>query len=269
MKRLFPLLMVLLLLIGCTSQAPAQSGQPQAETDPSGTPVPREPAPETTEDPPAKENTVVLTFSSFDGGGYEYSVSADDPEILSWTVQKDYGLINDEPETGGTFDVSITFTGRKPGTTQVAVYGRSPILENDDSVYSAVVDDELRVTLTPVTMISTLFLYRSGDVDYNTYSITMEQDGYYVSVNDEASHPIDADAVEALGRIVAENDVAAWDGFEESGQYDPDGESFRLEIQLTDGTYIMAQGENVYPENYHPVIDDMQKILDDASGVPN
>ena len=37
----------------------------------------------------------VLSFSSFDGGGHEYSVEIEDPEILTYTSKRDYGARGD------------------------------------------------------------------------------------------------------------------------------------------------------------------------------
>ena len=51
----------------------------------------------------------------------------------------------------------FTFTGLKPGSTTVNIYGRSPIIENDDASYTAVVDEDLNVTLRAERAISTFF----------------------------------------------------------------------------------------------------------------
>ena len=132
----------------------------------------------------SKGEKAVVEFSSFDGGGHEYSVEIEDPTILSCTGKRDYGPPRDEPEDGSPFRMIFTFTGLKPGTTTVSVYGRSPIMENDDSIYTAVVDEDLNVTLEPVRMISTFFMSRNADIFYNTYRVSHWEDGYHVSVND-------------------------------------------------------------------------------------
>lgn len=53
----------------------------------------------------------VLFFSSFDGGGHEYSVEIEDPEILTYTSKRDYGAEQDELETGSPYWMIFTFTG--------------------------------------------------------------------------------------------------------------------------------------------------------------
>ena len=207
--------------------------------------------------------TAVLSFSSFDGGGHEYTVEIEDPTIVTVTSRRDYGD-RDELEEGSPYNEIFTFTGRKPGTTTVMVYGRSPIIENDDAVYTAIVDDALNVTLKPERKISTFYLYRNGEIKYDSYHITLWQDGYHVSVNDGDDQHIDTESVETLMRIVDEYDLEQWDGFSESESFVLDGEGFWLEIQLTDGTSILARGDNAFPKNYFPAIGLIQEALDNA-----
>ena len=218
----------------------------------------------------SKGEKAVVEFSSFDGGGHEYSVEIEDPSVLSCTEERDYGPPRDEPEDGSPFRMIFTFTGLKPGSTTVSVYGRSPIMENDDSIYTAVVDEDLNVTLEPVRMVSTFFMSRNADIFYNTYRVSHWEDGYRVSVNDGDELYIDAESVDALVDVIDKYDVEKWDGFSESKRHVLDGESFWLEVGLTDGTSIRAQGENVFPENYGAAISEMQEILDNAevSGEP-
>ena len=218
----------------------------------------------------SKGEKAVVEFSSFDGGGHEYSVEIEDPSVLSCTEERDYGPPRDEPEDGSPFRMIFTFTGLKPGCTTVSVYGRSPIMENDDSIYTAVVDEDLNVTLEPVRMVSSFFMSRNADIFYNTYRVSHWEDGYRVSVNDGDELYIDAESVDALVDVIDKYDVEKWDGFSESKRHVLDGESFWLEVGLTDGTSIRAQGENVFPENYGAAISEMQEILDNAevSGEP-
>ena len=115
----------------------------------------------------------------------------------------------------------FTFTGLKPGTTTVSVYGRSPIIENNDSIYTAVVDENLNVTLKSVRKISTFFMYRDADIDYNTYSVSYGQDGYHVSVNYEEEQKIDEESVDALIAVIDEYGVERWNGFSESERHGP------------------------------------------------
>ena len=101
------------------------------------------------------------------------SVEIEDPEILTYTSKRDYGAERDELETGSPYWMIFTFTGVEAGTTTVSVYGRSPIIENNDSIYTAVVDENLNVTLKSVRKISTFFMYRDADIDYNTHILSL------------------------------------------------------------------------------------------------
>ena len=209
--------------------------------------------------------TAELSFSSFDGGGFEYTVMVEDPSILSFSTKRDYGEDHDELECGSPYEVIFTFTGLKPGTTTVTVNGRSPIIEFiDDAIYTAVVDDALYVTLLSVRQIADFHLYRNGEIYYDSYHISHWEDGYHVSVNDKADQHIDTASVDALMQVIDEFDLSQWDGFDKTNEYVLDGEGFWLEIRLTDGTSIEARGENAFPENYFPAISAIQEILDKA-----
>lgn len=207
--------------------------------------------------------TAELIFSSFDGGGHEYTAEIEDPSILACTYVRDYGE-RDGLEDGSPYRIIFTFTGLKPGATTVNVYGRSPVIDNDDSSYTAVVDEEHNVSLHAERAISTFFLCRNGEIHYDSCRITREQDGYHVSVNDGEEQNIDRETVDTLLQIIDEYDVAQWDGFSESVDYVLDGEGFWLEIRLTDGTSIRARGDNAFPENYFPAMSLMQDTLDNA-----
>ena len=100
-------------------------------------------------DPP--EGAAVLSFHSFDGGGPEYGAVIEDPSVVSCSIAHEYSDPDHEMLDGAAFTVLLTFTGLKPGETTVTVSARSPIADNFDSVYSAVVDEDLRVTLTELS----------------------------------------------------------------------------------------------------------------------
>ena len=95
---------------------------------------------------PEGENAT-LTFDSFDGGGPEYSVEIEDENILDCYSVKDYGSESGEVIDGASCRVIITFEGKEPGETDLTVSARSPIADNFDSKYHAVVDSELNVSL--------------------------------------------------------------------------------------------------------------------------
>jgi len=209
-----------------------------------------------------------LVFSSFDGGGHEYTAVVEDPAILAVSSARDYGSLGNEPIDGAAYDMVFTVTGLQPGQTVLSVYGRSPIMENEDAVYAATVDEGLNVTLTPVRAISTFYLYRSASMYSPVWHITLEPDGYRVSIDEGPEQRISADAMRALMDVIGDYDLAAWDGFSESKQHVLDGETFRLEIRLTDGTFIQAQGENAFPPRYAQAMGEVQRILNAAERTP-
>ncbi len=90
----------------------------------------------------------VLTLDSFDGGGPEYSVTVEDPTIVTFDCAREYGNPDHEELDGASYTVRFTFIGLKPGTTTAVLSARSPIADNYDAVYDVAVDESLRVTLT-------------------------------------------------------------------------------------------------------------------------
>ena len=98
-------------------------------------------------EPEPEKQLTTLVFDSFDGGGPEYEISLDDPEIVSYTMKKKYYSDEHEQLTGAGYDVIFTFTGIKPGNTVMTVSAFSPIAPEPDRVYSVVVDEELNVKI--------------------------------------------------------------------------------------------------------------------------
>ena len=54
--------------------------------------------------------------------------------------------------------------------------------------------------------------------------------------------------------------VPSWNGFSKSDPNVLDGESFSLDIELSDGRKIYAHGCNAYPKNYH----EFMELIDEA-----
>ena len=207
-----------------------------------------------------KEDEAVLYFSSFAGGGYEYTVQVEDPSVVECETRYVYEEHAEEID-GASFDYIVTFTGLKPGSTTVTVYGRSPIMENEDSIYTVSVDEDLHVTLTPVRAICYFYVYRNGEIYYDSYRITLEEDGYYVSVSEKDAEPFSADAATELMQVIDTYDMESWDGFSESRDFVLDGEGFWLDFTLTDGTRVHASGDNAFPEHYFDAIGEIWDIL--------
>ena len=59
--------------------------------------------------------------------------------------------------------------------------------------------------------------------------------------------------------------VQKWNGFSKSNPNVLDGESFSLDIELTDGSTITAYGCNAYPENYQEVYKLLNNAVDKKS----
>ena len=98
--------------------------------------------------PGIASKTASLSFSSFDGGGPVFSLRFTGLEdVISYTCIKNYGTKPDEPIDGAPFDVMFSFTGLKPGETTFIIEERSPITANCDIKYSAIVDEDLNVTI--------------------------------------------------------------------------------------------------------------------------
>ena len=94
------------------------------------------------------EKEVTLSYDSFDGGGPEFSVTVDDPQIVACSSERKYHKANHEELTGAGYTELLTFKGLRPGTTTVTVSARSPIADNFDETYRAVVDSALKISLT-------------------------------------------------------------------------------------------------------------------------
>lgn len=213
-------------------------------------------------DAAAGPETAVLTFSSFGGGGPEYSVVIDDPQIVRFSTFYDYGTQSDKASSGDSYHVVFTFFGLKSGTTTVTVFGRSPILNNMDSVYTVTVDEKLNVQMEAVRRISTFYLSRSSSNVDDFYNITLEPDGYYVSVDEEPEIPVRPELIDALLNIIESYNLQDWDGFNEDGGFAPDSEDYWLEIRFTDDTRVVAKGDNAYPENYFEAMGEIHELLE-------
>ena len=194
------------------------------------------------------------------GGGYEYTVEVEDPSIASCESRYEYEEHAEEID-GASFDYLVSFTGLKPGSTMVTIYGSSPIAENENRVFTVSVDERLNISLTPVRDICSFYVHRNGEIHYDSYKITMEEDEYYLSVNEETVQPIRKEDVAALMNVLDRYDVASWNGFSQSQDFVLDGEGFWLDFTLTDGTKVHARGNNAFPENYFAAMGEMWSIL--------
>lgn len=94
------------------------------------------------------DNAATLVFESFDGGGYEYTVTLEDPSLISYTEKHSYSNKDHTEQDGSSYDVVFSFTGLKAGETMMKVNANSPIIGDEEYSYKVTVDRELNVTIT-------------------------------------------------------------------------------------------------------------------------
>lgn len=60
----------------------------------------------------------------------------------------------------------------------------------------------------------------------------------------------DQDLYDKVNQLINDYGIDQWDGFSGSDPRVADGDTFELEMILTNGQEINANGSNAYPENY-------------------
>ncbi|MCR5093975.1 MAG: hypothetical protein K6B72_08380 [Lachnospiraceae bacterium] len=89
---------------------------------------------------------------------------------------------------------------------------------------------------------------------------------------DDAPHFTEDEAfLDSIVRILSDNHVEKWDGFDGSAQDVLDGDSFSMNVRLTDGQTIGAHGYEKYPEGYGSVCGALDALFMDLyeSEFPN
>ena len=195
-----------------------------------------------TDESPQPPKTAQLVLDSFDGGGPAYSVSVEDPSLLSWTddVRREE---TDEPIDGGSYTVVFTFTGLRPGTTTVTVSARSPIADSFDRVYPVTVGEDLSVTFGEPT---TLSEGEPNDMEQESNStLILEANGHRF-----AADLADNDSARALAeRLAQEGPVTV--ALEDYGDFEKVGplpwELPRSDESITTspGDVILYQGDKI------------------------
>lgn len=71
--------------------------------------------------------------------------------------------------------------------------------------------------------------------------------------------------IDNIIKILQDNNVGSWDGFNKSDKNVLDGTSFHFKVVTKDGTDIYASGYMKYPNNYRTVIDGIVSIFDKAN----
>ncbi len=197
--------------------------------------------------PPVK-NTASVSFESFDGGGPEYSVRIDDPEISSYESKRHYYKDDHDQMTGAGYEVVFTFIGLKTGETKATISARSPIADNFDAVYSIKVDEAGNIALELLEERDA-----SGPVEavrpVPMLVIEANDTWFYASLEDNSSAQALAEKL-STGEI--EIDMHDYGGFEKVGELPwtlpRNDESFSAKP----GDVIMYQGNQIthyYGEN--------------------
>ena len=163
--------------------------------------------------PPVK-NTASVSFESFDGGGPEYSVRIDDPEISSYESKRHYYKDDHDQMTGAGYEVVFTFIGLKTGETKATISARSPIADNFDAVYSIKVDEAGNIALELLEERDA-----SGPVEavrpVPMLVIEANDTWFYASLEDNSSAQALA---EKLGTGEIQIDMHDYGGFEKVGE---------------------------------------------------
>ena len=162
------------------------------------------------EDTTVKNTPAELSFDSFDGGGPEYTVEIDDPEVVSFTEKRAYASPDHEELDGAGYSVVFTFVGLKPGETQVRISGWSPIAGSEAYLYSLTVDDSLNVSARFLT---------SEDMDAfvrSTPELVIEVNGkrFYADLEDNCAAER---FIEQLNSAAIEVEMHDYGGFEKVG----------------------------------------------------
>ncbi len=98
------------------------------------------------------DKTTTLRFESFDGGGPRFDVIIEDESIVSYSAVRKYASEDHEMMTGAGYDEVFTFTGIKPGETDMRIEARSPIADNFDANYKVVVSEDLSVKIEELSV---------------------------------------------------------------------------------------------------------------------
>ena len=179
------------------------------------------------------DKTASLSFESFDGGGPEFNVVIADEGIVSYDSRSKYRHPDHEKMNGSGYDVTITFTGKKPGETNVIIEERSPIADNLDHKYKVTVDDELNVQ---IEQLSVRDINRKAGEDM---IIKINGEKYPVEWEDNES----VEALEELCPVTVE--MSMYGGFEQVGSLGSSLPSDDEQITADYGDIMLYSGDQI------------------------
>ena len=143
MRKILLILLAAALIIAFCAIPAADAEAPETPELPNDTEVEEKMNKEET----AAAQKAVISFESFDGGGPEFDVLIEDPDIADCETTRSYYKDDHDQMTGSGYAVIMTFTGKKPGKTAVTVEARSPIADNFDASYELTVDEDLNASI--------------------------------------------------------------------------------------------------------------------------
>lgn len=122
-----------------------------------------------------------------------------------------------------------------------------------------------------ITDIKSLHLgYSTGTMIYSnvSYDLKLEDDKYIgeikpnnVSDEEKINVEMKNEDIEKIIKLLKDNHVGRWDGFNKSDQYVLDGNSFSFNVYFTNNTSISASGYMMYPDNYRKVEKELDNIF--------
>ena len=101
----------------------------------------------------------------------------------------------------------------------------------------------------------------------NNYNIKLEDEKYIFEYDDNydekktVSKEIDEKYIRKLEKIIDNNNVKSWDGFNESENGMTDGFGFTLKVEYESGEKIEAHGYAKFPDNFNKVTSKWEKLF--------
>jgi len=75
--------------------------------------------------------------------------------------------------------------------------------------------------------------------------------------------------VNKIVKVLQKYNVKSWDGFDKSDKYVLDGSSYSFDLTTKEGLKVSAKGYMKYPDGYHEVISEIEKIISDIKPESN
>lgn len=92
---------------------------------------------------------------------------------------------------------------------------------------------------------------------------------YGTAMEDAKEFKVDKGVVLDIENVLNKYDVAIWNGFNKTDKYVLDGDSFSINIKMSDGKTIEASGYMMWPKNYRSVEEELDKIFKNIYGNNN